>query len=254
MHIYEILENMAKDNKNTTKQIISKKILEMFLVGSFKSQKEFSKDCFVSESTITRFSQETGCSGYRELLTKLKMEYERIIIKTKNDLEIIKNKKNIQVFDSVNTWVIKNEYFIKELINDIKINKKVRIFSSYQAIESSDFIYKIIQSKNIYCELINIHNNFMRDTSYLYEKDVVNIVILTGRDVETLINFFINRINENSFSKNYIITSIYQKNKIDLKAFKEKCILNFEGDNSQFVIRHFALIYLFTYFSIKFDT
>ncbi|AGR41246.1 hypothetical protein [Spiroplasma taiwanense] len=75
MNIRELLVDLSKSNSKSSYKSIATIILKNYNTGIFKNQIELAKECFVSESVLTKFAKKLGFSGFREFNFSLKNEY-----------------------------------------------------------------------------------------------------------------------------------------------------------------------------------
>ncbi|QBQ07834.1 MurR/RpiR family transcriptional regulator [Spiroplasma gladiatoris] len=251
MNIYEKIDEMSKDEKNTIKHIISKKLLNMFLTGEFKSEKDFSKECFVSEATVTRFAKETGCSGYRELIFKLKLEYEKTILKAKEEIKKNKINKELETIKSMNNWVNQSKSFLDSLIKNILLQKKIKILSSWQNLDSVSYFQKVLQEQNISSQVVKIELDYLDLESYFDDNKCIKLIIISESDFKNLASLYIKKIINKKIKNTYLITTYFKFNKIYDNNYQNKHLLSFNYDDSHHVLRHFALINLFFYLNLK---
>ncbi|WP_031542336.1 MurR/RpiR family transcriptional regulator [Mesoplasma photuris] len=143
--IVKILCKFLENDEKETFYIISKKILEHYNEGEFLSQSELANECFVSQPLITQFCKSINFSGYRELIIRLKIEYENIIYLNKMNL----NNLNETLSDliTLHEFINNNIKILNELINSILNNEKIAFISSGQSNYSMQFFINSINIK-----------------------------------------------------------------------------------------------------------
>ncbi len=245
LSIYEQLENLSRQTKKTTFKLIATKLIEMYSSGVFKTQDEISRDCYVAKSTVTKFAQSIKCSGYRELIVLMKVEYQKIL--TKKKLKSVEQDKKDFINNSIIKWVYEDIDFVKSFKEDLKYIKSVNIVPSFQSMESANFLAQVLLNSNIYSQIIDVSKqNYLIKKLNVFDNSI-NLIILTGRDNETLLKFIKKNYLYFSQNINYIISTLNQIEKLNYLPQKSQKIITFEGDNSGFFYRHIALTQLFFY-------
>ncbi|WP_339030875.1 hypothetical protein [Spiroplasma endosymbiont of Cantharis nigra] len=234
-YVFEKLEIISKEFDDTTFKIIAKKILDNAERGIFCSQEELAAQTFVSISTITKFSKKMGFSGFRELNFKMKTEWKKL------DYEQIERSDTFEIFQLIEKWISYNEDFINSICKKIKESSFINIYSSYQAFESSKYFANILIE---YGKNVTVLNNEFRFKAKVNNEKGFNLLILTGRDNDTLIDNFYKAYDADY--TNFIIASEKQIDKINLK-FTKKMIIDYSLDNSQLSSRQIVLHMLFFY-------
>ncbi|QHX36726.1 MurR/RpiR family transcriptional regulator [Spiroplasma sp. BIUS-1] len=237
--VFEKIEIMSKDFEDTTFKLIAKKILENTKKGKFYNQEELASQTFVSISTLTKFSKKLGFSGYREFIFTIKNEW------SKYDWEKSKKVDTAEVVDSIQSWISQNEDFINQLVEKLKTAEIINIYSSQQSFDCSKYLANLL--------IENGKNAILLNNEYRYKErktpaNGVNLVVLTGRDNDTLVDNFSKSYDPNV--ANFLIVTEKQENKIELD-FTNKLLINFEQDNSRLDTRIVALNLLFFTISNK---
>ncbi|AVN60027.1 hypothetical protein CG007_00060 [Mesoplasma entomophilum] len=171
---FQNLIEMSEDSNDTTNKIISKTILENLMKGKFLSQNEISKICFVSASTVTKFSQTIGFSGYREMMFHFKNEF----------LTFSQNKQSFREtnsFKNLEEWIFRNRLFIDTFVEEVSKTEKINIFYSWELANSAQVLYEILLEKNKKAFIIN-HNQV--NISFL--DNSINVFLISGKDNRTL--------------------------------------------------------------------
>ncbi len=234
-YVFDKLEIISKEFEDTTFKIIAKKILNNVERGIFCDQEELAAQTFVSISTITKFSKKLGFSGFRELNFKMKNEWRKL------DYEKIEKSHTFEIFQLIEKWIYYNEDFVDSICKKINDSSFINIYSSYQAIGSSKYFANMLIE---YGKNVTLLNNEFRFKAKENNEKGFNLLILTGRDNDTLIDNFYKAYDENY--SNFIITSENQNDKLDLK-FTKKMIIDYSLDNSQLSSREIVLHMLFFY-------
>ncbi|WP_338984343.1 hypothetical protein [Spiroplasma endosymbiont of Diplazon laetatorius] len=231
--VFEKLEIMSKDFEDTTFKLIAKKLLENIKSGKFYNQEELANQTFVSISTLTKFSKRLGFAGYREFIFTIKNEW------SKYNWEKSVKIDTWEIFNSIQNWISENEQFINDISRAIENAQVINIYSSYQAYDCSKYLAGLLIESGKDAFLLNNEFRFKpRETP----KNGINLVVLTGRDNDKLMDNFTKSYNEES--KNFIIVTDKQSEKLNMN-FTSKMIVNFSLDNSRAETRVLALNMLF---------
>ncbi|AUB31689.1 MurR/RpiR family transcriptional regulator [Spiroplasma floricola] len=231
--VFEKLEIMSKDFEDTTFKIIAKKIIENTKNGKFYNQEELANQTFVSISTLTKFSKKLGFSSYREFIFVMKTEW------SKYNWDRQKKVDTGEIFESIQTWINRNENFINNICEEIKNFNIINIYSSYQSYDCSKYFANLLidYGKNV----VLLNNEFRFKPRQTDEKSF-NLIILTGRDNDTLIDNFSKSYNERD--TNFLIATEKQADKLEFN-FTNKILIDYSLDNSQVSTRVIALNVLF---------
>ncbi|ALD66473.1 MurR/RpiR family transcriptional regulator [Spiroplasma cantharicola] len=228
------LIKLSDSVEETNFKIIAKKIIENFAKGEFKNQEELAKECYVSLSTITKFSQKIGCTGYRELVFILKSEYDRY-----GWTENVNKVSSFERFESIQKWIIENSLFIENLAKAIKDVKIINLYPSNQIRHASLYI----------SELFANLNKVVRIISWEYRKDAVKnseneleILIVCSSNNRSLLKIFECETNEEN--KRFLITTANQDIQLDIN-FTDKTLINYQLDKTKSIYRNIALEMLF---------
>ncbi|ATZ17566.1 hypothetical protein ELUMI_v1c08450 [Williamsoniiplasma luminosum] len=222
--IKEVLDIIARDSIDKTTQHIAQEIIKEYYNGNFMSQQELSKKAYTSMSTITKFAQKIGFTGYRELLFSLKYENEQyagqIIGYKDSDEDLETHILNQTKF--YRNILLQNAPFIDAFAKHLAKTKKLVIFSSYQTHRNADLLVQLLSPLDIEIRYSNIRANDV----LIGKKDFENWTILTlisGQDnafmVEILKLGIPNAIKKNNL---FLVSSKSQMEKVPL--FKEYMI------------------------------
>ncbi|WP_339034900.1 hypothetical protein [Spiroplasma endosymbiont of Cantharis rufa] len=234
--VYDKLEDLINNNqKNNSFKIIAKNIITLFDKGEFITQKEIGELSFVATSTITKFSQSLGYSGYKELLFTLKNEYNKY-----GNLKVKKDIKAKDILISMIEWIEKNKEFIISLANAIKEAKVIKIYGSYQINLTLQYFNQTLMALNKKSLIINNDYNYFDEN--FKDSEILNLLIVCGKDNKTLIRDF-EQFFDNK-QKNYLIVSKIQQSKINL-IFNNSLVIDYLNDDSKFIYRNMALNMLF---------
>ncbi|WP_339030515.1 hypothetical protein [Spiroplasma endosymbiont of Cantharis nigra] len=243
--IYTRIDNLGRENRNTVFRIISRKILEDFSNGVFRSQEDLAYISNCSKATITAFSKAALVSGYRELQIRLKIEYENNFTLNKSNEKLIDNKAK-------NDFFLNNQYLEKWTVESYEqisnffltnLEHKIQVFSGYQTLYSTNFLEDVLQKNNIDVWTLKLDKDIISIKNINYEK-VKSIFILSGRDTNSLKGFFEYVYNKNS---NIIVIASLNWEKY-LQSKKAKAIFfDNEHFNRNYIDRNFQLIYLWKY-------
>ncbi|AUM62724.1 MurR/RpiR family transcriptional regulator [Spiroplasma monobiae] len=231
--VFEKLEILSKDFEETTFKIIAKKIMENSKNGKFFNQEELASQTFVSISTLTKFSKKLGFSGYREFIFTIKNEW------SKYNYEKTSRIDSQEVFANIQNWIQNNEKFVDEIIIGINRAEVINIYSSYQAYDCSKYFANLLIE---YGKDVILLNNEFRFKPRQQNGKGINIVVLTGRDNDTLIDNFTKSYETKE--NNYLIVTEKQENKLE-EEFWAKMLIDFDLDNSRADTRILALNMLF---------
>ncbi|AAT75366.1 putative transcriptional regulator [Mesoplasma florum L1] len=194
---FRFLEEIAEQDFNLTNKLIAETLLENAMKGHFLAQKDVCDKCFVSASTITKFSKTLGYEGFRELIFSLKNEYD-VIAQKKKTID------KINIFESIESWIINSKNFIENLGKNIINSKRINIYYSYCLKSSAESLYETILGINKDVFLIN-HNQISIINHQLRTGDI-NIFLVSGKDNQTLLKYY-QYILANQKSSNFVIAS-----------------------------------------------
>ncbi|AGR41040.1 MurR/RpiR family transcriptional regulator [Spiroplasma taiwanense] len=241
LSVYERVENLIKDNKNTTFKLIGKQILTDWNIGVFKTQNEISETCFVSLATVTQFAKACLCEGYKELIIRLRVEYENVMQNSaKVNLGSSENKN--QMINIINDWVEQNDEFISDLAAKIMKVKKLWICPSFQGMYSAKFLEDALTNLGIQAKLIDLSINLEIAKHVDFRNELI-VVLLTGRDTETTIRTLEYLIQ----FKNEVFIITTPSNIIEWPEIQNQkhMLVNFQDNNFFYKYRSYALITLF---------
>ncbi|QEH61972.1 hypothetical protein SCHIN_v1c07770 [Spiroplasma chinense] len=247
--IREVLSNLASQNSETTSKIIASVILKDYDHGIFKTQTELSKECFVSESVITKFAKQLGYSGWKEFYYSLKNEYKKYYIQPSSEsVETNMLFEQIKIF---NNYINVETQFLTNLAKAINEKKKVIILPSYQLEDCCEFFYECLIELGMEVYYVKNKSLFHIIFSKNLEEFVV-LVAMSGQDNSFLVENY-NSLNKEVLKKNgFIISSRSQEHKIS--DFADKLILKSYSIYSSFKIRRIFLEYLFVSVTYKIKT
>ncbi|WP_381415271.1 hypothetical protein NPX79_00995 [Spiroplasma endosymbiont of Anurida maritima] len=250
--IYDQLELYERQKQNNSFRIISKELLKDFFTGNFRSQSKLANDCYMSPSTITYFSKSLNLSGYREMIVRLKVEYENHKFKSnsKNDesnfIEFESN--NLKQYYSAIKWLKNNNVFLESLINEIKKTQKIVVFTSNQIHSAASFWKELMYDvKDLQLEIINPSTsniNFFDKGSIWRNRSWTKLFIVSGRDIRT-----ITKMLENTNEKN--IYAVLPKNLYDNFSFENRIPFDLQGDDYSLSYRHIAVEAMLTFLTNK---
>ncbi len=229
--IYEKLENLTREYKNTTDKIIALNIINTMRQKKILTQKQLADICFVSESKITKFIQSLGEPNFKTFASSLKKEhflYDSI------------NKTNFKsdILALIKMWCNKNSVFIKNLATAIKNNININIYASAQTSWIAQGIRDLLISYNK--RPLILSKNFDIFNEPLVNNEDINIVLFYGRDNFTL-NSYLKLINDKTIkANNFVITSEKQYEKVFLES-DNKLKLDYLKNNASNVYRNLAL-------------
>ncbi|AKX34005.1 transcriptional regulator [Spiroplasma litorale] len=239
--VYERIENIVKDNKNTTFKIIGKQILSDWHLGIFKTQYEISESCFVSLATVTQFAKACLCEGYKELIIRLRVEYEQRM-QTQQVGESMQDIEKSKIINEIYSWIENNNEFIEKLVKKIKSTKKLWICPSSQAIYSCKYLEDILTNAGKDVKLVDLSVSLEMARSREFKGELI-LVILSGRDTETLdrtIEYLLNFKNDL-----FIITTPNNIYELSDEQQANSMVINFKDNNFLYKYRAYALITLF---------
>ncbi|WP_338985556.1 hypothetical protein [Spiroplasma endosymbiont of Diplazon laetatorius] len=247
LSVYERVENLIKDNKNTTFKLIGKQILTDWSVGVFKSQNEISESCFVSLATVTQFAKACLCEGYKELSIRLRVEYENVM-QNQSKTVIGSETDEAGMRSVICHWVNENDNFLLDLANKINEKRKVWICPSYQSMYAAKFLEDVLTNVGIQAKIIDMSIN-LEVGKHLEFNDELIVILLTGRDTETTVIALEYLLK----AKNEIFVITTPSNISELPAIKElkHMLVNFQDNNFFYKYRCYALITLFFSLSEK---
>ncbi|ASP28111.1 transcriptional regulator [Spiroplasma corruscae] len=245
--IYERIENLVKDNKNTTFKIIGKQIQSDWHLGIFKTQYEISEACFVSLATVTQFAKACLCEGYKELIIRLRVEYEQRM-QTQQSTPLDYEPDKSKIINEMYLWIENNDDFINNFVSKLKTSKKLWICPSSQAMYSCKFLEDILTNAGIDVKLVDLSVSLEMARTREFKGELI-LVILSGRDTETLnrtIEYLLNFKNEL-----FIITTPNNIYEIAEENQVNTMLINFTDNNFLYKYRAYALLTLFLKISEK---
>ncbi|AOG60326.1 hypothetical protein SHELI_v1c03730 [Spiroplasma helicoides] len=247
--IYERIENLVKDNRNTTFKSIAKKILDDFNEGIFKSQNELAEACFVSMSTITQFSKAALCEGYKELIIRLKIEHENAMKAKPNHAEIDYHNLDTEHLEHINNWVMTCSDFILKLASEINKDKKLWIAPSFQSMPVAKHFENILINQGVDVRVMDSSIN-LEIVRHFDFTDQLILVLMTGRDTLTLSRIleYLEKISKNVF---LVTTANHITETPDVEGWN-KIMINYSA-NSDYKYRAHALLTLFLLIAEKID-
>ncbi|ATZ20527.1 hypothetical protein [Mesoplasma coleopterae] len=234
---WDKMEILAKEYVDSAYKVISINFLESVKKGEFKKQKQLAEECFVSESTVTKFAKHLGFSGYRELLFYFK-----------NEIDDFYNNQNTEnegtIFSPILNWISMNNSNIKTICENILSAGDINILSSYQTKSSAKFLYEVLSNLNFRPYFLNHNlNPFWKNESSKQEKlgdFSYNIVFFMGPDNNCLMDT-LNLLEKNMKNQKFLIfSSEKQSQKLSLKN-SQILKVNLKGVGQNFVIRTTAL-------------
>ena len=248
--MYERVENLIKDNRNTTFKIIAKQLLLDFQQGIFKSQNELAETCFVSLATITQFSKATLCEGYKELTIRLKIEYENTLGGNRHDTPKKIDYENLDLtnFEAIKTWVYESSDFILKFSKIINKRRKLWIAPSFQSMQSAVYLQTILRNQGIEVYIMDSSIN-LEIVRHIDFKNEVVLILFTGRDTDTLSRMldFLKILTAHVF----IITTQNHITEIPDDSRWEKLMVNYPISTNDYRYRSIAMMILFFLISEK---
>ncbi|QEH61960.1 hypothetical protein SCHIN_v1c07650 [Spiroplasma chinense] len=217
MNIREMLVDMSKKDSKSSAKNIAEVILRNLNEGLIKNQTELAKECFVSESVLTKFAKKLGFSGFREFNWMLKTEYSKYYLNNSKKLDSYELMGNI--FNDFYNLVTQNKDFLETLSEKIKLNNKVLIICSYQLNDSAKYFRDILSDLGI--EVLFSENRITANKLALkYIKHIPVVLLLGGQDNTFLVEQ-LNFLPEPYLKENlFVITSESQESKILNFGFK----------------------------------
>ncbi|WP_339021608.1 hypothetical protein [Spiroplasma endosymbiont of Atherix ibis] len=247
LSVYERVENLIKDNKNTTFKLIGKQILADWSVGIFKTQNEISESCFVSLATVTQFAKACLCEGYKELSIRLKVEYENVM--QNQAKSVIGNEiEQVGMRAVICQWANENDDFLIDLANKINEKRKVWICPSYQSMYPAKFLEDVLINIGIQTKIIDMSFNLEIGKHLEFNNELI-VILLTGRDTETVVIALEYLLKGNNDL--YIITTPSNISEFPQIRELKHMLINFQDNNFFYKYRCYALITLFFALSEK---
>ncbi|AHI53846.1 hypothetical protein SSABA_v1c04390 [Spiroplasma sabaudiense Ar-1343] len=223
----QVLEDLNK-YKNLDKNTLYKTVAIFLLqnvhqVGDM-SISDVASGCFTNKSSITRFCQSLGFSGYKDFIIVLKLEVEKI---TLNQNSIITPTTSDEIFKEFHKTFIEQIQNINHQINKI-VNlaeavikaQDIYLLSSYENINVSEGLNEYLLSIDKPCWNPKNKKTF----SFVIEKMKVNdimIIYVSGVDNEYLMKVFVNVYWPENV---YVICSLSQSKKFENIA-RDKIII-----------------------------
>ncbi|ALD66344.1 MurR/RpiR family transcriptional regulator [Spiroplasma cantharicola] len=203
--IREELIKISQSNVNDSSTIISKEIIKNYDNYIFLSQKELANKCFVSESLITYFAKKMNYTGYRELVSRLKLE--RDLYNMDNPIKLEDNsignyrqefEKTLSSIDAQNLEIIKTIDFLKNA-------KRIFILSSYDQVNNAESLFNImqIQGKDVHFSKYRKTNGYY--VNELTEEDAA-FFLVSGLDNNSLVNYY-ERLFKNNCKRIVVVSN-----------------------------------------------
>ncbi|WP_342269250.1 hypothetical protein [Spiroplasma endosymbiont of Aspidapion aeneum] len=241
--IIKKIQKISESSDNPIYNQIALKIMD-FLIAKKKvpSEKEIAKMCYCSLSTITNFSKKVGVSGYRELTF-------RVIIESEDAIEQI-NGKAIKYDDNeeaVINWNIfrlikKNIPFIKMLVDEIIIENKLNILSSFQGFQASKFLRDNLENLDINCNVYTSQDYFQQSKII---KHNLFLIVLTGWDNDSFEQYILKNLSKENGKKIFAITTTAQLEKFNDWVSVQKFVIENEKIDRSNITRHVVLTNIF---------
>gem|GEM_PF-6688116 len=111
-------------------------------------------------------------------------------------------------------------------------------------IEATEFLEKILTAKNIIIKKVYAENEYL-NFEKIVEKNELKLAIITGKDNNSLLNFYLKQFFSNDSSNNYLITSNGNSSKLEQLKYEKKLILDFDSNISGYARKFLAIIILF---------
>ncbi|WP_381415112.1 hypothetical protein NPX79_00075 [Spiroplasma endosymbiont of Anurida maritima] len=252
----KLLEICRKEKQDTTKTL-AEELLKNYDANKFLSMKNLSLRCSVSESQITQFSKIIGYSGYRELVLRMKIEFETYYekqLKAKNisineNFHLVKNT----IIDLINyVDVFKDDVIgTAELLKGIKGGKSnVFLLSSYQNQDIATYFNQWLINNKINT-IFNVTRAYDFDVvPKLNENDII-FLLVSGQDNHTIHEIYKKAIKKTK--KIVVVTSLSHVDKFD--KFLYRMFLDHKGFKSlTFEKRHLYLWYVINQLILNINT
>jgi len=230
---------MEKNTDNPNYRRLAETLHMSFYGQEWKTAKELSKECYVSESTITNFAKKLGYSGYRELkwdLIKTREDYSRPDNKDKNLKQLMENYN-----DSIKTQLDNTLNHISVLNNflaEFEESPNLFLFSSYQLDDMAEYFADLINLKKI-----NLFYNRTKLYAYLnvdkIQKNDMVVVFDSGQDTK-LLEYTFEKARTKT-DKVYVFASKSQSEKV--LSPDRTVILDLPGIKTHNSSRHLVLLY-----------
>ncbi|WP_339030880.1 hypothetical protein [Spiroplasma endosymbiont of Cantharis nigra] len=236
MSVINKLIKLSESVDDTNFKSIANQIIDNFTNGDFKNQEELGKQCYVSLSTITKFSQKIGCTGYRELIFTLKNEYNHY-----GWAENVNKVSSLERFDSIQKWIIENNSFIENIAQAIKGAKIINLYASNQIKHASSYILDLFDNMN---KIVRVCSSEYKNNLIKNGEKEVEILIICSSNNGSLMRKYEKEANEKN--NKFLITTNSQEIKLDI-IFTDKMLINYQFDKSKSIYRNIALEMLFLY-------
>ncbi|WP_169729893.1 hypothetical protein [Mesoplasma seiffertii] len=181
--MYKKVENLSRDNRKTAFKLVAEQIVKDFSKGLFKTQEQLASECYVSKSTITQFAKNLGCTGFRELQTRLKVDYENNFVEQDSNYSSHLTVKDYYL--SFEKWISENYVFLTDLLKGIKSKEEVFLFPSFQTQYAGKFFVDVLEKHNLVANIFNLEKDFNKLKKINWENKLI-LIIFTGRDNASL--------------------------------------------------------------------
>lgn len=243
--IIEQIEITSKGDEGAY-PLLAKELLDCFANNNFIAQQELADKCYCSIATVTNFAKSFSLLGYRELITRLKVEREKYFyIKQEDEIESTTSSKI-----SFETALIALEFvkskadFIQNLVETIYQSKKLIIYSSSQLLESVTYLSKALSAIDITTKIVDINLEYQNLNSIQKQADQsANLFVISGRDTGFLIDYFL--INLFRGKAPFVITTTSQINKLKDIDLSNTITFDYKNDDSSYAKRSLVATTLF---------
>ncbi|AXK51635.1 MurR/RpiR family transcriptional regulator [Spiroplasma alleghenense] len=213
-----VRENLINYNKVTTNELykmICEFIIEQITLKNYPSMQEVAWSAFTTKSTVTRFCNQLGYTGYKELIYTLKNQdnnyYQNLdkVINASSSAGFQEYKKqlinDLNQFDQQITSIIA----LSEKINQAK---NIYMFFSYEVEDTAKILIDFLQiiNKNLFFSKSRKNMSVMLDN---IKSDDLVLFVVAGMDNAYLENMF--SLIKKDFSNTAVVSSISQFHKFD---------------------------------------
>ncbi|AUF83205.1 MurR/RpiR family transcriptional regulator [Mesoplasma syrphidae] len=224
------IENI-KEEENKIGSLIARSLHNSYLTGKFLSLKEIADACFVSQSTVTVFAKHLGCSGYRELITTLKIESNNLranLPDKVDDFDLLAEfeRSTIKTFKD---QILYNEELVK-ISNIIKKSNNTFVLGAPQLLDETQYFCELLSVK-----ISNIFLLSRRLSTYMFDKvntissgDTV-VLFVAGNGTKTEVELY-DMVTGIEGVKALVFCSESQLWKFEKKANDDTIIINIDSD------------------------
>ncbi|WP_026389175.1 MurR/RpiR family transcriptional regulator [[Acholeplasma] multilocale] len=237
-----------KDEENKISNLIAKSLHKSYINGEFLSLKDIADECYVSQSTVTVFAKRLGCSGYRELIMRLKMESDNLhgnSFAPTDDFDLFLEFQNSTIA-TIKDGMANRDDIIKASMM-IRNADKVMVAGSPQVGKDAQYFQELLSVKRNNIILFSRElSNYMLDKIKTIKKGDTVILIVAGQETSIEVEIF-EAVSKLDGVNIIVFTSESQVWKFPRKDREDILVMSIDSNHlpHQPVFRKLQLNYLF---------